>query len=544
MNPVGWLSDLVRDLSRSEERSYRRYHERLDRPRRIRARLFAVLTIAAGAAYLWWLVTHLNYADGGAMALAFAAAEAGALLVFVLAVVDFWDLRFKRPQGLEVEESYDVDVLIPTAGEELEIVAPVLRAADDIRWEHGELEIWVLDDGGSEEVRRLADRLGHNYRSRPESGVPQEDAKAGNLNFGLEHATGDLFLVLDADQVPRPDILDRMAGYMKFEDVAFIQSRQAYRVPEGDPLNNQDKLFYEAAQLGLDSENAVISCGSGVLYRREALDEIGGFETWNLVEDLTTSFELLSRGWKSFYYPFALSLGLAPDSIGGVYGQRSKWALDTMRLFLWDNPLFKSDAPLRVRLTYSMIGLTYLLAGFILPFFLIVPLWSYLTGVNVLSGPEWSFIGIRGAYFLLMVGAIRYLFRRRTPGKQFQFLVGLFPVYLVNTLRALFYPPGRKPRYRATNVEHEDQEDRHPIYYVWPQVLLLLAHALLPFVSLVAGWASARLVVMNAFVSVFALWTLWPVVANSLRVHREQPAGELPEAREFRPLAEYLPETG
>lgn len=538
MRLTRWLKDLVG----TGEQTYRRYHERLDRPRRIRARVLAVLTIVSGAVYLWWLTGNLSEAGGGGMSVGFVAAEVIALLVFVIATVDFWGLRYKRPEGLDVEEKYDVDVFIPTAGEELRIVAPVLRAASNIRWEHGDLTVWVLDDGGSTGIRRLAEQLGHQYRSRAESDVGLGADKAGNLNFGLEAADGDLVLVLDADQVPKPDILERMAGYMRFEDLAFIQSRQVYRVPEGDPLNNQDELFYEAAQLGLDNENAVISCGSGVLYRRSALDDIGGFATWNLVEDLTTSYELHSRGWKSFYYPYALSVGLAPNSIAGVYRQRGKWALDTMRLFFWDNPLLKRGAPWRVRLTYLMVPLTYLLAGFLLPFFFVVPLWSYVTGINVLSGPEWQFVAIRGAYFLAMVGAIRYMFRRRSPGKQFQFLVGLFPVYLSGTVRALFYPPNRRPEYELTNVGREERRERHPVRYVWPQVLLFVAHLVLPFVALLLDWASARLVIMNAFVSVFALWALWPVIGNSVQVYRDTKTGEVAPSDEFEVLTKYLPE--
>ena len=99
---------------------------------------------------------------------------------------------------------------------------------------------------------------------------------------------------------------------MRFPRVAFVQSRQSYLVPEGDPFFNEDRVFYGAVQLAMDSHDTVIACGSAVLYRRAALDDIGGFAIWNLVEDLTTSYHLHARGWKSFYYPFALSEGLAP----------------------------------------------------------------------------------------------------------------------------------------------------------------------------------------------------------------------------------------
>jgi len=83
------------------------------------------------------------------------------------------------------------------------------------------------------------------------------------------------------------------------------------------------------------------------------------------VEDLTTSYELHSHGWRSFYYPHAVSIGLAPADIWGVYRQRGQWALDTMRLFVWDNPLFKRGLPWQGRMSYLVIPLTYLGAGFV-----------------------------------------------------------------------------------------------------------------------------------------------------------------------------------
>ena len=165
----------------------------------------------------------------------------------------------------------------------------------------------------------LARSLGCHYRSRPLAGEPLKDSKSGNLNFGLSQSQGELILVLDADQVPAPDILTRLTGYFRLPRLAFVQTKQSFFLPEGDPFYNGDEVFYDAVQLSNDQANAVISCGSGVLYRRSALMEMGGFATWNLVEDVTTSYELLSRGWKGIYFPYALTRGLAPQTLAGVY---------------------------------------------------------------------------------------------------------------------------------------------------------------------------------------------------------------------------------
>ncbi len=304
-----------------------------------------------------------------------------------------------------------------------------------------------------------------------------------------------------------------------------MQSKQTFLVPKDDPFNSNDPVFYDAVQMANDAGDTVISCGSGVLYRREALEDIGGFATWNIVEDLTTSYELHAKGWKSFYYPYPLSYGLAPDTIGGVYQQRSQWALDTMRLLYWDCPLFKKGLSWRGRLNYMMIGVTYLVAAVVFPFFFLVPAWTYLTGSTVLTAWQGEFLAYRLPYFFFMVLGLTYLFRKQSTGKQFQLIAGLFPVYIWATIRAVRYPPGRKPAYRTNNVLRTVRL-RQPIVAVLPQVLLFGANAVLPFYAAWIGVAPLRIIAVTSFVSAFALWSLWPVLAAALGPRRWLPESD------------------
>lgn len=487
----------------------RRYRDEQERRTVIRSRLLAIGTVAAGAVYLTWLFFALNPHHrwmGGA----FLAAEVLCLLLFVVASFSVWRLRYKPPEGLPLGPPTSVDIFVTVCGEPFAIVQRTLRAIMAIEWP-AQRTVYVLDDGGSDAVRAEARDCGFLYRSRVDSNVPLDGSKAGNLNFGFANSQGELILVLDADQVADPRMLYVLAGYMRFTDMGFIQSRQLYVVPEGDPFFNLDRVFYEAVQLGYDYRDNAISCGSGVLYRRAALNDVGGFASWNLVEDLTTSYQLHSRGWKSFYYPHAISLGLAPADIWGVYRQRGQWALDTMRLFFWDNPLFKRGLAWQGRMSYLVIPLTYLGAGFIFPFLLVIPLWTYVTGGSVLADSELDFLLFRGLYFLVMAVALRMLFRKQQVGRQFQMLVGLFPVYLMGTLRALLYPPSRRPRYVPNNAT-KSRAGTPAVVAIVPQLLVVAASALLPFYAVAAETAEPRLILSNAFISAVAIWSFLPAI--------------------------------
>jgi cellulose synthase (UDP-forming) len=153
-------------------------------------------------------------------------------------------------------------------------VLATARAALAIRYPH---RTWVLDDGARPEMREAVERLGAGYLSRGDEWIGKPlHAKAGNLNNALHETTGEFILILDADQVPYPEILDRTLGYFNDRRVAFVQTPQYFgNVPPSDPLGSQAPLFYGPIQQGKDGWNAAFFCGSNAVLRRESLMQLG-----------------------------------------------------------------------------------------------------------------------------------------------------------------------------------------------------------------------------------------------------------------------------
>jgi len=491
---------------------YRRYQDLEDRPRRLAAHNLSFLTLFLGAVYLAWL-GRLMIRTPGDQSILFFIVESLAYLLLVFLACDLWRLRFHRPEGLEIEKYQSVDIFVTYCGEPLQVIRTTLLAVSRIIYQP--VQVYVLDDNGSPEVAELARSLDFHYHSRPQEGLPRHDAKSGNLNFGLGLSQGELILILDADQVPSPDILTRMVGFFKLPQVAYVQSKQAFYLPEGDPFFNRDEIFYEVIQLSNDQANAVISCGSGVLYSRAALEAIAGFVTWNITEDMTTSYELLSRGWKGIYFPYTLSRGLAPQTLAGVYRQRFQWCLDTMRLFFWDNPLRKRGLALGQRFHFLLIMVNYLISGLVFPAFYFLPLLGYWEGYSCFQGQEWYYLALRGGYLAATVLMFRYVFFKKDALKQFKTLCGLSPVFTAAIFAALVYPPGRKPPYRVNN--RNPFADSMGYLLLLPQLGIVLLHLTLPFISLHMGWAPPRLIVLNGLFSAFIIWVLADVVLAGLK---------------------------
>ena len=167
-----------------------------------------------------------------------------------------------------------VDVFITTYNEPVDIVAKTAEAAFNIRYPH---HTWILDDGVRDEMKQLADDLGVGYITRSVDWKNRpKHAKAGNVNNALMQTAGEFILILDADQVPAPEILDHTLGYFIDSKVALVQTPQNFgNVSTADPLGSSAPLFYGPIQQGKDTLNAAYFCGSNAVLRREALMQLG-----------------------------------------------------------------------------------------------------------------------------------------------------------------------------------------------------------------------------------------------------------------------------
>ena len=234
-------------------------------------------------------------------------------------------------------------------------------------------KIWLLvsDDGGDACVRALVNRLALEYpqasvryhRPPPRGHADRHgDAKAGNLNSALQLLPRDVKYVetRDADDLvgDRHFLRETVGQLLRSRDVAFVQTCKAGHVSRRDPFDNQQPHFFQCAMLSRYAANAVFPCGSGVVWRRSALREIGDFPTWNLVEDLQSGLEALRRGWEGCYLPILGAYAQhQPEDLPNFVKQRGTWALDTVRLTLWAP---KRGLNLRQRLQFYELGLFYM----------------------------------------------------------------------------------------------------------------------------------------------------------------------------------------
>ena len=341
----------------------------------------AILTLVVWTYYIVWRWGWTLNPDHLWFAIPLALAETWGLISGFLFVHSVWSLKHrsavKAPPGLTA------DVLIPCYDEPLEVIRRTAVGARNMRYPH---KTWILDDGKRDEVRAMAEEAGVGYLRRETN----EHAKAGNLNHGLANTEGEFVLVLDADHVALPHMLDRLLGILSQDrTLAFVQSPQdfyntdafTYEVDEtGRRMWEEQRLFFSVLQPGKDARGAAFFCGSAAVLRRAALDEIGGFSHHSITEDIETSLRLHARGWKSAFYGESLAYGLAAGSAVAFHTQHLRWGQGAMQVIKRFNPLFTRGLTLSQRLSY-FASLTAYVGGLQKLVFLLAPIVFFLTGI-------------------------------------------------------------------------------------------------------------------------------------------------------------------
>src|SRR5512139_780494 len=326
----------------------------LERPRQLLVLAFVVASVW----YLTWRLGTFN-PDARFFSWLIYGAELFGFTTAMLHIFMCWRLTERHAPMPRVVRS--VDVFVPTYNESVDLVRKTLTAAIAMDGPH---TTWLLDDGRRPEMAALARELGCRYLTRPDN----EHAKAGNLNHALAHSSGELVAIFDADHAPRRDFLVKTVGYFDDERVGFVQSPQDFynldsyqhrRRGQRGPVWTEQALFFRVIQRGKDFWNAAFFCGSCAVVRRSALEQIGGFATGTVTEDLHTSIRLHARGWRSVYHAEPLAFGLAPESIEPFISQRVRWGQGAMHVWRKEGLLTHKGLTLAQRLNYLASVLTY-----------------------------------------------------------------------------------------------------------------------------------------------------------------------------------------
>jgi cellulose synthase (UDP-forming) len=261
------------------------------------------------------------------------------------------EYRRKKPHAPDYLPS--VDIYIPIYSEDPSILEKTVLAAKNMNYPNK--TIHVCDDSHRQDVVDLAARLGVIYVKGP-----KKHAKAGNINNAISKSCGDLLLIFDTDHIPVKTFLDETVPFFSDEKVGMLQTphhfynadlfQRAFSSEHCVP--DEADQFNHGVQGARDGWGGSFFVGSGAIFRRTAIEQIGGIQLLSITEDIHTSQHLHARGWKSVFVNKDLLGGLTAENLSSFIVQRRRWMLGCLQIFFKDNPLKMKGLPWRHRLGY------------------------------------------------------------------------------------------------------------------------------------------------------------------------------------------------
>lgn len=280
----------------------------------------------------------------------------------------------KYPQIINKDYKPFITVMIPAHNEE-DVIANTVE--NILQMDYENFEVIVIDDRSTDNTASVIKDLEQKHEKvkaliREQGAFP---GKSAVLNDAFKIANGDAVLVFDADATVAPDFLSKLVPELEPKDVGAVQARKVIRNKNQNLLTrcqNNEYTMDTYFQAGRDSvKGAVELRGNGELIKREALEDIGGWNNYTIVDDLDMSTRLHIRGWDVRYCMDAVVYEEGITYLWPLFRQRRRWLEGTIRRYLEYSGAALTSKKMSLR---AKLDMTAYISQFIMPLWFLMEL--------------------------------------------------------------------------------------------------------------------------------------------------------------------------
>jgi cellulose synthase (UDP-forming) len=439
-----------------------------------------------------------------------------------------WGYDELRRRSFTPQRAPKVACLVTSFNEPPEVLEETVSAV--VNMDYPNKEIVLLDDSTIEETREAVRAIGAKYGAIVVQRTNRKGYKAGAINEYLPKTDATYVAVFDADALPAHNFLRDIVPIIEENPrLAFVQTPQYYANTDVSNVAmgaaRQQAVFYEYICEGKSYSHAAFCCGTNVVFRRQALLDVDGFDDTSVTEDFATSLNMHLKGYDSAYYNQVYVYSLAPETLGAYFTQQSRWALGSvgmMRKVM--GSLFSGGGRLRLGQWWEyFLSSSYYWIGWVNFCFMLLPLLYIFFGVQPLKQDVFTYLAIFIPYFLFTMNmfyagmeARGYRLPDMILGQQVGFIC--FPVHMVAALSGIL---GFKRPFATTP---KGESGRLSWLALWPQILFLVLSAVAGFLGLYKYFMgldrNTAAIVINAiwaFYHVFLLSGIFVLNKNALR---------------------------
>lgn len=242
-----------------------------------------------------------------------------------------------KDRASNIDKDYLMDrtvtIQLPIFNEKY-VIKDLLEAVTKIRYPKELLEIQVLDDSTDETVEML-EMMIHEYQClgfniKHIHRANRLGFKAGALREGTQICEGDFIAIFDADFVPSPCFLEKTLPYFSDVKVGMVQSRWGH-------LNSSHSILTKIQAFMLDGHFVVEQFarniggytmnfnGTAGVWRKDCLNDAGGWHDDTLTEDLDLSYRAQLKGWQFKYLVDYKTPAQLPMAMSAVRSQQYRW---------------------------------------------------------------------------------------------------------------------------------------------------------------------------------------------------------------------------
>lgn len=266
-----------------------------------------------------------------------AAAWAGLGLLMLMLRTALW-FRYRTPPLADLDAAPTMTVVIP-AYNEGEMVARSIASVAQARYPRDRLEIFVVDDGSSDDTWRHIERAAAQF---PQLVTPLRFArnrgKRAALEAGFRRGRGEIMVTIDSDSVIEPHTLLAMAGAFADPKVGAVAGKVSVFNREDGAIPRMLKVRFALSfdfLRAVQSTYGTVYCCPGALagYRTQVVRRV--LDAWigqrflgracTYGEDRALTNDILAQGYDCVYQRAAIVHTLVPTTYRRLCKMYLRW---------------------------------------------------------------------------------------------------------------------------------------------------------------------------------------------------------------------------